>query len=67
MCMRICNCTVPHGPLGVYYADSPIVMFVINPAVGCQYFLPGQRLSSQLQSVTGYEFLLLGEQRHMIA
>jgi len=44
------------------------VMLVINPPVGCYYFLPGARLSSQFQSVTVIDrcqFLLLGEQRHV--
>jgi len=31
---------------------EPVVMLVINPAVDCNYFLPGLWLPSQLQSVT---------------
>ena len=41
---------------------------VINRAVGCHYFLPGPRLSSQLQSVVvlgQYQIIPLGEQRHV--
>jgi len=43
--------------------DSLQVMLVINPAVGCQYFLPGPRLPPQLQSVIAvgrFQFILLG-------
>jgi len=35
----------------------------MNPALACHYFLPGQRLPSQIQSVTGYgqyQFILFG-------
>ena len=40
-------------------------MLVINSVEDCHYFLPGQRLPSQLLSTTGrYQFILLGEQRH---
>jgi len=52
--------------LCVSKADSPREMLVINPAVGCCYFVSGPGLPSQLQSVTAlgqYQFILLDEQR----
>ena len=42
----------PKDPRATAEADSPQVTVVINPAVGCHYFLPGLQLPSQLQSVT---------------
>ena len=47
-------------------AISPLLSLVINPAVGCRYFLPSLRLPSQLYSVTAvgqYQFILLDELR----
>ena len=44
------------------------VTLVINPAVGCHYFLAGLRLPSQLQHVTAigqYQVILFGEQSHI--
>ena len=46
-----------------FLAVSLQVTWVINPAVGCHYFLPGPQLHSQ--SLRGLlPILLLGEQRH---
>ena len=46
-----------------FLAVSLQVTWVINPAVGCHYFPPGQQLPSQ--PLTGLlPILLLGEQRH---
>ena len=48
----------------VFMADSPQVMLVFNPTVGCKYFLSGPRLPFQLQGVTTlgrYQFILLGD------
>ena len=39
------------GPEPGLLAVSPHVTLVINPAVGCHYFLPGPRLPSQLKSI----------------
>jgi len=36
----------------VYLVDSLHVTLVINPGVGCHYFLPGRQLPYQFQSVT---------------
>jgi len=44
------------------------VTLVKNPSVGCHYFLPGLRLTSQRQSAAAlgyYRFMLVGEQRHV--
>jgi len=49
-------------------ADSRQMTLVMNPAVGCRYFLPGPWLPSELQIITvlnWYQFVLLGEQRHV--
>jgi len=35
-----------------FQADSPQLMLVINPTVGCHYFLPGPRLPSQHEIIT---------------
>ena len=46
-----------------FLAVSLQVMWVINPAVGCHYFLPGMQLPPQpLRGLL--PILLLGEQRH---
>ena len=46
-----------------FSAVSLQVMWVINPAVGCHYFLPGLQLPSQPLRVL-LPLSLLGEQRH---
>jgi len=52
----------PGGNPGVQ-AVSPQVIWVIQPAVGCHYFLPGLRLPPQPQSITAlsrYQVIVLG-------
>jgi len=74
-CVSTLFCTVkvrvlPHSPrttsTGADRHDfTGQVTSATNTTVGCRYFLPRQRLPSQLQSVTMYRFLLFGEQKHV--
>jgi len=42
------------GPVLIFgsEADSPQMTLVINPTVGCHYFLPGPWLPSQIKNIT---------------